>query len=304
MSTDLESRLEEHLRHSAATAPAPMLRLTEIDARAAQRKRRRTVAKGAIGVAALVGIGVSMTTLRHVVSDDAVSATASPLTQVATARLYTDIVKPGAVTLQLADGQRLTFAITAMPFYDGYGQQSTIDYGRYTTGRAQPIAVDLPLIPEPELGGDDLVVYWTGLPATATTVELRQAGGGILTQQPLHGIAAFPVAQHSSHDELVAFDARGTQVAAATWADVRLVGSGSTNGGAESHQYTSLAPPDNYGTVDVTKLADLTQAEEEAYRTFGTDTMRACLTQHGGAAWTACVQSTDAAVKEYLNGLG
>lgn len=300
MITDLEHRLHDHLDRAAGAAPASMLHLDTIDARAAQRRRHRSVARGALAVGAIVGLGAGVLAMRDSQPIQPAGSTPTPLTRLSDTGLYTDLVKPGAVALLLADGRHLTFAITAMPFYDGYSQQTTIKYDGYSTGRAQPITADLPLIPEPELGGDDHVVYWTGIPASAATVELHLADGQVLSQQPVEGIAAFPVASHSNDDTLIALDAAGNEVARTSWMTVRLLGSGTTDGGVENHNWTSLGEPDNYGPVDVSKISGLSQAEEDAYRKFADTTMRSCLSANGAASWTECIQSTDAAVKAYL----
>ena len=81
MSTDLESRLEDHLRRSAATAPAPMLRLTEIDARAAQRKRRRSAARGVLAIGVAVGVGAAVMAMRDPQSTEPAGPTEAPLTR-------------------------------------------------------------------------------------------------------------------------------------------------------------------------------------------------------------------------------
>ncbi len=305
MTIELETRLEEHFRNIEVQRFDVASQRVAIEDRA-RRRRHRRVALRVVSVA-LIGFGATavLMTRDHGLPEDSAAtngAIGTPIVVSDEDQLYTDLVKPGALSFELADGTHLTFAITAAPFFDGYGQQTTVAYEGYATGRFQSDAAELPLIPEPELGGNDRIVFWTGIPTSANRVELRLDGGPTLTQRPIQGIAAFPVQQHSPGDTITAFAADGSIVATATWSQVRVVGTGSTNGGAIATDYSSLPPPANYGVVDVSRLEGLTQAQEDAYRAFGNDTMRACLSADG-ANWTACIQSTDAAVKTYLEDL-
>ncbi len=303
MSNDLEHRLHDHLHLTAVTAPASMLQLTEIDARAAQRRRRRTAARGAVAVGVVVGLGAAVMAMRDPQSTGPAAPTEAPLTQVANATIRNgQPTKPGAVALELADGQRITFAIIGNAFYDGYAQETWVQYDTYSTGFAYADAVDLPLVPRSELGGTESLTFWTGLPASAARVEYLPVTGESLWQTPVDGFAAFPAASHAPDDTLVAYDVAGNEVARTTWSTTHLLSSNQGDDGILHDNYTSLTEltADVYGPIDVTKIADLDRAATEAYTGFADATMLSCLSTNGAASWTECIQSTDAAVKAYL----
>jgi hypothetical protein len=303
MSNDLEHRLHDHLHQAAGTAPAPMLQLTEIDARVAQRRRRRTAVRGVMAVGVVVGLGAAVMAMRDPQSTGPAGPTETPLTRLPDATIRSgQPTKPGAVALELADGQRITFAIIGNAFYDGYAQETWVQYDTYSTGFAYADDVDLPLVPRSELGGTESLIFWTGLPASATRVEYLPVTGESLWQTPVDGFAAFPAAAHAPDDTLVAYDVAGSEVARTTWSTTHLLSSNQGDDGILHDNYTSLAEltVDVYGPIDVTKIADLDRAATEAYTGFADATMLSCLSTNGDAAWTECIQSTDAAVKEYL----
>jgi hypothetical protein len=303
MSNDLEHRLHDHLHHTAATAPVSMLQLTEIDARTAQRRRRRTAARGVVAVGVVVGLGAAVLAMRDPQSAGPAAPTETPLTRLANATIRSaQPTKPGAVALELADGQQITFAIIGNAFYDGYAQQTVVQYATYWMGSTYADDADLPLVPAAELGGTESLTFWTGLPSSATRVEYRPVNGEGLWQTPVDGFAAFPAANHAPEDTLIAYDNAGNEVARTTWSSTHLVGSNEGDDGVLHHNYSSLAEPsvDVYGPIDVTKIADLDRAATEAYTGFADATMLSCLSTNGGDAWTECIQSTDAAVKAYL----
>ncbi len=302
MSTELEHRLHDHFHHAAATAPVSMLQLTEIDARTAQRRRRRTVARGVMAVGVVVGLGAAVMAMRDPQSTGPAAPTETPLTRLPNATIRSaQPTKPGAVALELADGQHITFAIVGSPFYDGYAQQTWVQYDTYSTGFTYP-DVDIPLIPAAELGGTESLIFWTGLPSSATRVEYLPVTGDVLWQAPVEGIAAFPATAHAPADTMIAYDSAGNEVARTTWSTTHLLSSNQGDDGVLHHNYTSLTEPpvDISGPVDVTKIADLDRAATEAYTGFANATMYSCLSTNGDDAWTECIQSTDAAVKAYL----
>lgn len=302
MSNDLEHRLHDHFHHAAATAPATFLQLTEIDARAAQRRRRRTAARGAMAVGVVVGLGAAVMAMRDPQSTGPAAPTESLLARLPDATIRTgEPTKPGAVALELADGQHITFAIVGSPYYDGYAQETRVQYATYSTGFAYP-DVDIPLIPVSELGGTESLTFWTGLPSSAARVEYLPVTGDILWQTPVDGIAAFPATAHAPDDTMIAYDSAGNEVARTTWATTHLLSSNELDDGVLHHNYTSLTEStvDVSGPVDVTKIADLDRAATEAYTRYANATMLSCLSTNGDDAWTECIQSTDAAVKAYL----
>lgn len=303
MSNDLEHRLHDHLQHAADTAPAPMLQVADIDARVAQRRRRRTAVRGVMAVGVVVGLGAAVMAMRDPQSTGPAAPTETPLTRLPNAAISSaQPTKPGAIALELADGQRITFAIIGNAFYDGYAQQTVVQYATYWTGSTHPDDVELPLVPESELGGTESLTFWTGLPASATRVEYIPVTGDSAWQTPIDGFAAFPTAGHATNDTLIAYDSNGTEVARTTWSTTHLVSSNQGDDGVLHDNYSSLTEPtvDVYGPIDVTKIADLDRAATEAYTGFADATMLSCLSTNGAAAWTECIQSTDAAVKAYL----
>ena len=114
-----------------------------------------------------------------------------------------------------------------------------------------------------------------------------------------------PTTAHAPNDTLIAYDDAGNEVARATWSSTHLVSSNEGDDQVLHDNYSSLAEPavGVYGPIDVTKIADLDRAATEAYTAYANATMFACLSTQGDAAWTECIQSTDAAVKVYLDGL-
>ncbi len=308
MKTTLEERLSEGLARSATKAPALILAVGEVSTHVARRRRRRSNLRGALAVITIAaGVG-GLLAIRATRTGDASAPTSatnveSPLRHLPDATIrYSTPTKPGAIALELADGQHITFAITGSPFYDGYSQQSTIQYDTYATGRAQADNVDVPLIPEPALGGTETLAYWTGVPATATRVEYIPAAGKSVWQTPIAGITAFPTAAHNPNDTFIAYDNDGNELIRTTWATTHLVSSGNVDNGPMHFDYSSLSDPavDVYGPIDVTKIADLDRAATEGYTTFANATMFGCLAANGDAAWTNCIGTTDAAVKTYL----
>ena len=100
---------------------------------------------------------------------------------------------------------------------------------------------------------------------------------------------------------LIGYDAAGHEVQRISWSAAKLIGTSSTGGDpAVSSDYSSVTEPSAIPDVDMTMLAGL---QDDAYRAFGNDTMRSCLAAQGDSAWTACIQSTDSAVKQYLKDL-
>jgi hypothetical protein len=300
MSYDLDDRLHPDLVRLADRAPLAGHRLDDITTLARRRRTRRTVARATLGVAAVAAMGVSVFLVRHEPS----SGTASdpnerPLIVIPTGSTP-NITRPDALTLRLSDGQTLAFAVVGMPFYDGYRQFTTIDINGAGTGRVQPSDHDIALIPEPEVGGYNTVIYWTGLPATATRVELHGGDGTVVWQRPVHGIAAFPVSGHGA-DTLVALDVGGHAVAHASWDSTHLVSSSGPTPQSQNRHFSSLADPSSssYGPIDATKLAGQTAEETLAHQAFADGIMESCLAHHGAQAWTECIRSTEAAVKAH-----
>ncbi len=303
MSTELEHRLHDHFHHAAATAPTTFLQLTEIDARAAQRSRRGTAARGAMAVGVVVGLGAAVMAIRDPQSTAPAARTETPLTRLPDATIrIAQPTKPGAIALELADGQRITFAIVGSPFYDGYAQQTRVQYDTYSTGSTYPDDLEIPLVPVPELGGTESLTFWTGLPSSATRVEYLPVTGEGLWQTPVEGFAAFPATAHAPDDTFIAYDSAGNEVARTTWSTTHLVSSNEGDDRVLHNNYSSLTEPtvDVYGPIDVTKIADLDRAATEAYMGYANATMFSCLSTNGDDAWTECIQSTDAAVKSYL----
>jgi hypothetical protein len=303
MSTELDERLTERLARSAATAPVCMLQLEEIDARAAQRRRRRSAARGVVAVGVVVGLGAAVMAMRDPQSTGPAAPTETPLRRLADAPIRSaQPTKPGAIALELADGQQITFAIIGNAFYDGYAQQTVVQYATYWTGSTYPDDVELPLVPAAELGGTESLTFWTGLPETVTRVEYLPVTGDSAWQTPVDGFAAFPATAHAPNDTLIAYDSAGNEVARATWSSTHLVSSNQGDDGVLHDNYSSLTEPtaDVYGPIDVTKIADLDREATEAYTAYADATMLSCLSTNGAASWTECIQSTDAAVKAYL----
>jgi hypothetical protein len=309
----LEDRLAEQLLRLAEGSPPMAVELSKIDGRVHHRKRRRTQLRmaGGVGLIAVVGAGMFAIGTRRTEDPRSLEAAAetqtqrieSPLVNDPTVLMYSPAVKPGALAFELADGQQLTFAIVGAPHFDGYRQYSCVAMDSETTCRVQPSDLDVSITSEDELGGDSHVAYWTHVPESTDIVEFF-ADGKISWQRPIGGIAAFPVASHRPDDTLVALDAAGNELARVSWSRTRSDGSSSTDdsGTQTNYFYTSLDSP-TIPDVDVSMIQNLTQAEEDAYRSFADDTMLACLEQDGADAWSACIQSTDAAVKNFLRSL-
>lgn len=309
MTTAIEEQLPQRLAEMAEGAPATM-HLASVTARVVRRRRRRAAVRGTLVGLALVGVAAGLYAVQvSRPADPSPPASVagpleSPLVRLDEANLLTSIVKPGAIALQLADGQELTFGVAAQPAFDGYAQVVTVKIGAASNGRQLPADADVTAGAEPELGGNDTVVFWAGLPASIVRVEFHPAAGGISWQTPVSGIAAFPVASHSPDDALIAYDASGNVVQRISWSAAKVIGSSTTAGESTvSYDYSSITKPPAVPDVDMAMLAGLTQLQEDAYRAFGDDTMRSCLAAQGDSAWTACIGSTDAAVKQYLKDL-
>jgi hypothetical protein len=309
MTTAIEDQLQQRLAELADGAPVTM-HLAGITTRVVKRKRRRAAVRGTLVGLAFVGLPTSLYALQVSRPSDpsptasVVGPVESPLVRVDEANLFTSIVKPGAIALQLADGQRLAFGVIGQPYFDGYAQIVTVQTGAASNGRFVPADADVTAGAQIELGGNDTVVFWTGLPASVTRVEFRPAVGGTTWQTPVDGIAAFPVASHWPDDTLIGFDATGNEVQRISWSAAKLTGL--TTVGDDStvmSDYSSVTEPPTVPEVNIAMLTGLTQLQEDEYRAFGNDTMQSCLAGQGASAWTACIESTDAAVKQYLTDL-
>ena len=311
MTSDLENRLTNQLGSVAQGAGPMTLELAAVTHRIGQRQRRRVRLRmvGGAGLAAMVGVGLFA--LRPGSTPKATPAGGaevqaerieSPLVVEQGALMHSSIVKPGAVAIELPDGQRLSFGIVGGPHFDGYRQYACVLVGAESTCRVQPSELDVETTPESGLAGTDNVAYWTRVPPATDVVEFF-ADGKIRWQHPVAGIAAFPVDAHLASDTMVAFDALGAELSRVSWARTRSAGETIWNdpdGTVRTHRlYTSLDDP-VAPAVDINLVENLTQAEEDSYRQFADTTMLSCLSAQGDAAWTTCIQSTDAAVKSYL----
>ncbi|MCW2750142.1 MAG: hypothetical protein JWR83_1252 [Aeromicrobium sp.] len=306
MSNTLEADLKDRLSRRAEEA-STSLPLENVTRRVAARRRHRAALRGTTAALALVAAAAGLYGLQASRSADPVpTATASvvaetPLVQLDDVFMFTSVVKPGAIALQLADGQRLTIGVVGEPYYDGYNQALTVQIGATSNGWFQPLGAEVSAATESMLGGNDGVVYWTALPSSVTRVELHLASGATTWQTPVAGVAAFPVAAHSPDDTLIAYDASGNEVQRIAWSATHLVGSTTTGNDPTVHSdYSTEHEAADVPQIDVSALANLTQDQEDGYRAFGDDTMRACLNTNGEAAWTSCIASTDVAVKGYL----
>ncbi len=298
---ELNALLERTMRRVSVSAPD-----MEFSKTAGNHRWIATAAAATVLAVGVGAAGVALNARRDASSPPAASVAGpseSSLVRVDDVTPFASIVKPGAIALQLADGQRLTFAVVGQPYFDGYAQAVTIQIGAASNGRFLPADADVTAGAEPELGGNDTVVFWAGLPASVARVELHPAAGATTWQTPVDGIAAFPVASHSPNDTLIGYDAAGNEVQRISWSAAKLMGSTFTSGEPVRSDYSSITPEPVVPDVDWAMLAGLTQLQEDAYRAFGNDTMRACLAAQGDAAWTACIESTDSAVKQYLKDL-
>ena len=309
MTTAIEEQLPQRLAEFAEGAPAT-IHLASVTARVVERRRRRAAMRGTLVCLALAGMAAGLYAVQVSRPTDPSPAASvagpleSPLVRVDEVHLLTSIVKPGSIALQLADGQRLTFGVVGQPYFDGYAQAVTIQIGAASNGRFLPAGANATAGAEPELGGNDTVVFWTGLPTSVSRVEFHPAAGATTWQIPVDGIAAFPVASHARDDTLIGYDAAGNEVQRISWSAAKLIGSTSTGDDpAVKSDYSSVADQSAVPDVDVAMLAGLTQIQEDEYRAFGNDTMRSCLAAQGDSAWTACIESTDSAVKQYLKDL-
>ena len=299
---ELNALLERTMRRVSVAAPD-----MEFSKTAGNHRWIATAAAATVLAVGVGAAGVALNARRDASSPPAASVAGpseSSLVRVDDVTPFASIVKPGAVALQLADGQRLTFAVVGQPYFDGYAQAVAIQIGAASNGRFLPADADVTAGAEPELGGNDTVVFWAGLPASVARVELHPAAGATTWQTPVNGIAAFPVASHSPNDTLIGYDAAGNEVQRISWSAAKLIGSTFTSGEPEVRSdYSSITPEPAVPDVDWAMLAGLTQLQEDAYRAFGNDTMRSCLAAQGDSAWTACIESTDSAVKQYLKDL-
>ena len=308
MTTSIDEQLPNRLAELAEDAPATM-HLASVTARVVTRRRRRAAVRGTFVGLALVGVAAGLYAVQVTRPSDPSPAAGvpgpveSPLVRV-DENLFSGVVRPGVIALRLADGQRLAFGVIAQPYFDGYAQAVTVQIGAASNGRFVPADADVAAGVTPELGGNDTLVFWAGLSASVARVEFRSATGGITWQAPVNGVAAFPVASHSPDDTLIGYDVAGNEVQRISWSAAKLIGSTTTGGepGVRS-DYSSIIEPSAVPDVDLAMLAGLTQAQEDAYRAFGNDTMRSCLAAQGNSAWTSCIESTDTAVKQYLKDL-
>jgi hypothetical protein len=308
MTTAIEEQIRQRLAELADGAPVTM-HLTGITTRVVKRTRRRAVVRGTLVGLAFTGVATSLYALQVFRPSDPSSTVSvagpveSPLVRLDKAFL-SSIVKPGAIALQLPDGQRLAFGVVGQPYFDGYAQSVVVQIGAATNGRFVPASADVNAGAQTEFGGNDTVVFWTGLPASVSRVEFHPAYGGTTWQTPIAGIAAFPVASHSPDDTLIGYNAAGNEIQRISWSAAKL--SGSTTIGDDQtimSDYSSVTEPATVPDVNIAMLAGLTQLQEDEYRAFGNDTMRSCLAVQGDSAWTACIESTDSAVKQYLKDL-
>lgn len=321
MNTDVEDRLHRDLPAIADRADGATVDLDLVMGRVGQRRRRRAAARGAsavCGLALLVGGLVAVTSRGG--SDDAEASNpdAGPTrTEVPLTRLelgsppywVTDVTKSVAQSFDLANGERLTFYVTASAWFDTYNQQHCRQLAGF--GACWPVPASTPVDAMPwtdlELAGVGDSVMWIGLPETVAVVEIRQ-GDDVIWQNVVDGVAAFPLAERLPTDEYVALDDAGNEVIRTTWSTVALVSEGNRalpdgtiTGMIQTWSSTmGTAQSDFVPDVDATVLEGMTQADEEAYRAFADGEMRSCLARDGDAAWNACLVSTDAAVKAYL----
>jgi hypothetical protein len=291
---ELHALLERTMHRVSESAPN-----MEFSTKSASRRWMSTAAAATLLVVGVGAAGFALRTRHDPLSAPTASITGpveSPLVRLDDSSRSTSIVKPGAVVLQLADGQRVTF--------DGYGQVVGVKIGSEMNGRFMPASVDVIAGAQPELGGNNTVVYWTGLPTFVSRVEFQPAVGTSLWQTPVGGVAAFPVTSHAADDTLVAFDATGDEVQRISWSAARQTGSATTGDDPSvSYFYSSITDPAVAPEADMTLLAGLTQLQEDEYRAFGNATMRSCLAEQGDSAWQECIQSTDTLVRQYLRDL-
>ncbi len=309
MTTAIEEQLRQRLAELADGAPATM-HLTGITTRVVKRRRRRTAVRGTLVGLAFTGVATSLYALQVFRPADPSSTLSvagpleSPLVRVDKAYLSSSIVKPGAIAFDLADGQRLAFGVIGQPYFDGYAQIVIVQIGAAANGRFVPANADVTAGAETGLGGNDTVVFWMGLSASVARVEFHPADGGTTWQTPIAGIAAFPVASHSPDDTLIGYNAAGSEIQRISWSAAKL--SGSTTIGDDPtimSDYSSVTEPATVPDVNIAMLTGLTQLQEDEYRAFGNATMRSCLAGQGDSAWTACIESTDSAVKQNLKDL-
>jgi hypothetical protein len=304
MTIDLEDRLYRDLPGLAQRADATGLALLDVGtvtARVGQRRRRRVAARVAgVACCALLVVG-GLFTLRSGQtgrsSGPQGNGTEEPLTEVPNAAPFAwgvagTTTPRSVVGVRLADGREVTVSEVAMPSGDGYVVATCIGVG--DIGMCAPNARA-----EPVLGGTSTFSYWTHLPPDAVRVELRTSNS-TRWQRPLHGIAAFATTSHSPTDSFVAYDAAGVELARSTWSETSMATSMSSD--VNGTQYTEtlyfMSPTEPSGA-----LPSMTDEQTVAYLAYAEDTMRACVAADGDAAWTACVQSTDTAVRAYLRHL-
>ncbi len=321
MNTDVEDRLHRHLPELAHRADGATVELDDVMGRVGSRRRRRAAARGAAavcGLALLVGGLVAVTGRGGSDDADASNPDAGPTrTEVPLTRLepgsppswVTDVTKSVAQSFDLANGERLTFYVTASAWFDTYNQQHCRQLAGFGACWPVPASTAAGAMPwtDLELAGVGDSVMWIGLPDTVAVVEVRQ-GDDVIWQDVVDGVAAFPLAERRPTDEYVALDDAGREVMRTTWSMVSLLGEG--NRALPDGSITDLIQTwsSTMGTaqsafvpdVDATVLEGMTQADEEAYRAFADAEMRSCLAAGGDSAWNACLVSTDAAVKAYF----
>jgi hypothetical protein len=309
MDTDLQDSLHRRLVRVAERSPEFSLQVSDITSTARRFESRRRAANIAVMAAMAVGMGFGASSLREVTSEEARGAAGaeSPIVLAEQASQISKFVqRSDAITLILSDGQQMTFAIQGAPFYDGYRQHTCIHLDGPTSlqdatvCRTQSSDRELPLLPEPELGGFNTVRYWTDLPPTASKVEFLAPDGSMVWQRPIAGIAAVPINASSVYETFVAYDVNGAEVARTTWSSTHLVSSSGIDVDHQVSHFSSLAEPTDYGTINVEAVADLTYEQAIAGESFANDTMVQCSAGREGA-WLTCIQSTDDSVRAYYS---
>jgi hypothetical protein len=204
------------------------------------------------------------------------------------------VAKPGtSVRVQLADGQVVAFGDVAMTNGAGYGEGSCVSVSVRSPG-----SVCSPgdwTASEHDLGGTSTLVYWAHLPAAATRVEYR-SDGRVRWQRPVRGVAAFTASAPSPNDTFVAYDGSGRELDRVSWSGTSMATGIITD--ADGTETVYLYLPKRSGQTDGV-LPTMDDRQQAAFYVYADDTMRACLAAGGDAAWTSCLQSTDAAAKAY-----
>jgi hypothetical protein len=305
MTIDLEDRLYRELGGLARRADGlgePVLDLPSVTARVGQRRRRRATARFAgLACCALLVVG-GLFAIRSGHGGGSAAAAfdgaEEPLIELPDPAPFDSfgVTRPESVIgVRLADGQTLRVFEAATPSGDGYVSERCVRIGDVsmcpvTTGTAR----------EPVLGGTSTLSYWMNPPPATARVEFRTTNG-TRWQRPSRGVAAFTTTAHSPTDAFVAYDAEGIELEQAMWSTTSMATATATSSDGDGTQHTE----DLYFPQQATQpeppgvLPTMDDAQTTAYLAYADDTMRACLAADGDAAWTSCVQSTDAAVKAY-----